>query len=231
MHVPANDGDGGTEVRASSVVVLPYAPASVAMARQRLCADLKAEGVLEPAANDAIVVLSELVSNALRHARPLPGGRVEVTWTWRNDIVQIAVRDGGGATEPRRARPTLSSLGGRGLGIVEALALRWGVHHTDGMTTVWATLPAPRAGAVTVRPPSTRPQRLRTAHRGHTKPPTTLPGTVPTRMPPSPGVLPGTMRTPVDCDYALVRGGHRTTAGGDTPRLSEQPVAGCRGLR
>jgi hypothetical protein len=48
-------------------------------------------------------------------------------------------------TEPRRARATLSSLGGRGLGIVETLADGWGVLHEDGGTTVWATLHSPHS--------------------------------------------------------------------------------------
>lgn len=212
-------------------MLLPHVPASVARARQRLCAELVAAGVFEPAVNDAAVVVSELVSNALRHARPLPCGEVEVAWTWRNDIVQIAVSDGGATTEPRRARPALSSLGGRGLGIVDALAVRWGVHRADGTTTVWATLPAPRpmppgSGII----PALR-RRLRAAHGRVAAIPAAMPGTLQAALPGTPGTLPGTMKTPVDCDFALVRGGHRATTGTTAPRFSEQPAAPCRELR
>jgi anti-sigma regulatory factor (Ser/Thr protein kinase) len=221
------------EVRASSVVVLPYAPASVAVARQRLCATLVAEGVLEPCVNDAAVVLSELISNALRHARPLPCGQVEAAWTWRNDIVQIAVSDGGAVTEPRRARPALSSLGGRGLGIVEALTIRWGVHRAAGTTTVWATLPAPRLTAAdTCSAAPAYERHRRTTQGSHTAaPPAAMPGTLEAELPGSPRTLPGTMRTPVDCDHEMVRGGHRAAVGTAAPRFSEQPVAQCRELR
>lgn len=90
--------------------------------------------------DDANVIVSELLSNALRHARPLPSGELRVTWTRSANEVEVAVSDGGATTEPRRGQPALSSLGGRGLGIVEALAERWGVRHENGATTVWAIL-------------------------------------------------------------------------------------------
>ena len=125
---------------ASSVVLLPYAPSSVAVARQRLSADLRARGIFAAAIDDAVLVVSELLSNALRHAHPLPSGRSG----WRGSAprrhVEVRVSDGGAATEPRAGRATLSSLGGRGLGIVEYVAESWGVHYDDDGTTVWAVL-------------------------------------------------------------------------------------------
>lgn len=128
---------------ASSAVLLPHAPASVAVARQRLYSDLVAWGIFEPVADDAALVVSELISNALRHARPLPSGEIEVAWTMSDGAVEVAVSDGGSSTEPRLARPSLSSLGGRGLGIVQHLATRWGVRYDDGATTVWAVVGVP----------------------------------------------------------------------------------------
>jgi anti-sigma regulatory factor (Ser/Thr protein kinase) len=142
-----------TEVRASSVVLLPHAPSSVAVARRSLCAQLLASGVLKPTVDDAAVILSELLSNALRHARPLASGEVRVAWDRQGDAVEVSVSDGGSSTEPRRRHPTLSSLGGRGLGIVESLADCWGVREEDGATTVWALLRvtsrAPQTGRIT----------------------------------------------------------------------------------
>ncbi|MEV4258237.1 ATP-binding protein [Spirillospora sp. NPDC049652] len=136
-------------MRASSAVLLPHAPSSVAVARRRLGSELGAAGVDASIVDDASVIVSELISNALRHARPLPSGQVRVTWTRRGDVIEIAVSDGGATTEPRRGPGTLSSLGGRGLGIVETLAEGWGVRHEDGGTTVWARLYAPRYSAET----------------------------------------------------------------------------------
>ncbi|MFB4316508.1 ATP-binding protein [Actinomadura sp. 21ATH] len=135
-------------MRASSVVLLPHAPSSVAVARRRLSADLAASGVFEGIVDDASVIVSELLSNALRHARPLPSGQIRLTWNRVGDRLELAVSDGGAMTEPRRGPGTLSSLGGRGLGIVEALAEGWGVRHDDdATTTVWAVLRASKAGA------------------------------------------------------------------------------------
>jgi anti-sigma regulatory factor (Ser/Thr protein kinase) len=135
-------------------VLLPYAPASVAVARQRLAADLNAAGIFAGAVGDAVLVVSELLSNAIRHARPLPGSSVQVAWAVDHDAVEVAVSDGGAATRPAPAQATVSSLGGRGLGIVDYLARTWGIRTDDGGLTVWAVLAAPadsreleRAGA------------------------------------------------------------------------------------
>jgi anti-sigma regulatory factor (Ser/Thr protein kinase) len=125
-------------------VFLPHAPSSVSLVRRRLAAELLESGVYDDIADDATVIISELISNALRHARPLPSGDIRVAWSRQGDLIQLAVSDGGAMTEPRRARATLSSLGGRGLGIVESLADGWGVLHDEVGTTVWATLHAPQ---------------------------------------------------------------------------------------
>jgi anti-sigma regulatory factor (Ser/Thr protein kinase) len=129
-------------VIASRVVMLPYAPSSVAIARQRLSAELQAAGLVSSAVDDVVLVLSELLSNALRHAHPLPSGKLRVAWSCSESHVEVQVSDGGAATEPRAGCLTLSSLGGRGLSIVDYVAERWGVRHEDRQTTVWARITA-----------------------------------------------------------------------------------------
>jgi anti-sigma regulatory factor (Ser/Thr protein kinase) len=133
------------EVRESSVVLLPCASASVAVARRRITADLLAAGIFEAAVGDAALVMSELLSNAILHARPLPGRGLQVAWIVGAGSVEIAVTDGGGPTRPHAAHPSLSSLGGRGLEIVAYLSDHWGVRADSPGTTVWAVLPAPPA--------------------------------------------------------------------------------------
>jgi len=131
------------EVGTSSVQMLPYTASSVGAARRRLIGDLTVAGVYEATACDAGLVLSELISNALRHATPLPGNLIRVSWCLNHDCVEVAVSDGGGPTVPMVNKPAANALGGRGLGIVDRLSLRWGVYtHQDGSeTTVWAALP------------------------------------------------------------------------------------------
>jgi anti-sigma regulatory factor (Ser/Thr protein kinase) len=106
---------------------LPFAPASVGDARRRLSVDTAAAGVGEAARADVLVVLSELLGNALRHARPLDGNTVRVMWRILPDEVEVAIVDGGAPTSPRADRPPFAALSGRGLGIVDALCESWGV--------------------------------------------------------------------------------------------------------
>jgi anti-sigma regulatory factor (Ser/Thr protein kinase) len=133
------------EVATSSALLLPFTASSVGVARRRLIRDLTEAGVYEGTACDAGLVISELISNALRHASPLPGSVVKVSWTLLQDSVEVAVSDGGGPTAPAVNEPTSWSIGGRGLGIVSRLSLRWGVRGSEGgdepETTVWAELP------------------------------------------------------------------------------------------
>lgn len=128
------------EVATSGVQELPYTPSSVGVARRRLVTDLTEAGACENTACDAGLVVSELISNALRHGTPLSGSTVKLSWDLRRDSVLVAVQDGGGQAVPRVREATGSSLGGRGLGIVARLSLRWGVEQIPE-TIVWAELP------------------------------------------------------------------------------------------
>jgi anti-sigma regulatory factor (Ser/Thr protein kinase) len=132
-----------TEVSPSSVVLLPWAPSSVATARWQLSTDLREAGLVGAAIGDAALVLSELLSNAIRHARPLPGAVVQVSWALCDGSLTVSVRDGGSRTRPHAGHPSPSALGGRGLAIVECLASTWGVQDSTAGVTVWAILPAP----------------------------------------------------------------------------------------
>ena len=149
--------DGQREVSPSSVVLLPWAPSSVATARWQLSADLREAGLVAAVIGDAALVLSELLSNAIRHARPLPGTLVQVSWALRDESLTVSVRDGGSRTHPHAEHPSPWSVGGRGLAIVECLASTWGVQDSTGGVTVWAILPAPPCrgpGAVNGHAPS-----------------------------------------------------------------------------
>ncbi|RYJ30423.1 Cys-tRNA(Pro) deacylase YbaK [Streptomyces sp. L-9-10] len=94
--------------------------------------------------DDAVLILSELLSNACRHGRPL--GRTEigdgdVRAAWRVDKagrLTVEVTDGGGPTRPIPATPSVTARGGRGLNIITALAEEWGVRDSaSGEVTVW----------------------------------------------------------------------------------------------
>ena len=133
------------EVTKASVLMLPFAASSVGVARRRLVSDLIAAGICDSAVCDVALVFSELLSNALRHADPLPGGNIEVSWRTGADWVQVSVADGGGETRPELGEPTPGATGGRGLRIVAKLSRGWGTSHGDVGTTVWARVPISRA--------------------------------------------------------------------------------------
>ena len=124
---------------------LPFAAESAGLARRKLDAWVSehATGVVarEDWHDDARLVLTELVGNSVRHAEPLPDGTVEVGWLADNGYgVDIAVRDGGSASVPSVQDAGLFDTSGRGLAIVEALALRWWVDRTGARTTTHALL-------------------------------------------------------------------------------------------
>jgi anti-sigma regulatory factor (Ser/Thr protein kinase) len=131
------------EVRIAGTVLLPCVPASVAVARRRLAAELTAAGIFDGVVGDAVLVVSELLSNAVRHARPLPGSKLLLAWAVDDGAVEVAVSDGGASTRPMTAQATVSSLGGRGLDIVGYLARSWGVRTDDTGLTVWAVVAVP----------------------------------------------------------------------------------------
>jgi anti-sigma regulatory factor (Ser/Thr protein kinase) len=113
------------------------------VARQRLTADLVSAGIIRAAVGDAALVVSELLSNAIRHARPLPGDNLQVAWALGDGALELAVSDGGAPTRPVQAHASVSALGGRGLDIVEFLSRNWGVRNDEAGLTVWAILAAP----------------------------------------------------------------------------------------
>ncbi|MCX4746530.1 SpoIIE family protein phosphatase [Kitasatospora sp. NBC_01287] len=103
--------------------------------------------------DDAIVLVSELVTNAVVHA----GTAAEVSCLREEDSVQIGVTD----RHPERGLPAFAGPvagdgvsehfadaegeGGRGLLMCSALSSRWGVEYSAGQKTVWFRLPLQRA--------------------------------------------------------------------------------------
>ncbi len=138
------------EVTELSDLLLPFAAASVGVARRRLVSDLIHAGVYGSALTDAALVLSELLSNALCHATPLPGPGLRVSWCHQAGSVRVSVTDGGAQTVPELGEPNPSTTGGRGLRIVERLSLCWGTSHGGEGTTVWAEVPVPQMTTVAV---------------------------------------------------------------------------------
>jgi two-component sensor histidine kinase len=115
---------------------IPRDPRAPSIAR-RMVDDLS--GVLAPAAADhARLLLSEVVTNAVRHGE---GDTVRVVMDAGDGRrLRCAVIDDGHGFAPAARDKPLTDEGGWGLELVETLAQRWGVH--DGSTHVWFELAA-----------------------------------------------------------------------------------------
>lgn len=115
---------------------LPFAAASAGEARRALESWLVHQGYDDGLVDDARLVVTELVGNAIKHAVPLPNGTLLVRWRLDARRLVLTVCDGGGITVPTRLRSGPDAVGGRGLAIVEALASSWWVERTRQVSAV-----------------------------------------------------------------------------------------------
>ncbi|MET8134053.1 ATP-binding protein [Streptomyces sp. NPDC006290] len=93
------------------------------------------------AAEDVLLVVSELVTNACLHAE----GPDELRISCDNKVLRIEVSDRGAGQPAPRTPHRAGRPGGHGMFIVQRLCLDWGVVRTPGVAgkTVWAELGAP----------------------------------------------------------------------------------------
>ncbi|HUP99512.1 MAG TPA: ATP-binding protein [Aeromicrobium sp.] len=116
----------------SSAIGLGPLPTSAAAARGFVRSSLDDLDVPEPPLEDAVLMTSELVTNALLHAR----GEIEIRLDSDGHRVRIEVRDRNSRVPVFSAVP-VDATSGRGLFLVEKLAEDWGVDsRTDGKA-VW----------------------------------------------------------------------------------------------
>lgn len=143
--------------------VFPGRADQVPQARHWVCAVLGTAGAV--AVDDAVLVVSELATNALRHsASGSPGGKFAVVVQTAGDTVVLHVRDQGQRRTHRVDDGTHAADGdghGHGMAVVAALSAAWGIAVADvacgntrdagdplaGGRCTWCRLPAP-AGAV-----------------------------------------------------------------------------------
>jgi serine/threonine-protein kinase RsbW len=121
---------------------VPHEPGSVGRARAALVSELNGSPTVTSECRDnAALVLSELLGNAIRHAQPLDDGGVLVSWQVTERAVRISVSGGRGPTEPRVVNAPVNARSGRGLLIVQALVERWWRDVDGRVATVHAVLP------------------------------------------------------------------------------------------
>jgi two-component sensor histidine kinase len=86
-------------------------------------------------AGDAAVVVTELATNAVVHAR----SAFDVTVRLSEDMIRISVRDASGEIPVIRSAGHLASSG-RGVQLVSKLSTRWGTEPAPTGKAVWAEL-------------------------------------------------------------------------------------------
>ncbi|MCX5266999.1 SpoIIE family protein phosphatase [Streptomyces sp. NBC_00199] len=115
---------------------LPREPRSVGRAREHARGRLLAWG-LEPLVDTTELLVSELVTNALRY------GEGEIRLRLLLDRTLVCEVWDAGLVQPRRRRARDTDEGGRGLQLVGLLAAAWGSRRTPRGKTVWFELPLP----------------------------------------------------------------------------------------
>ena len=122
----------------TATTTFPPEPMSARACRRFLVATLEAWGATG-FTDEAVLLLSELVTNAVLHA----GTDIEVVVRLRGDLLRIEVRDGDPRLPSVRHYSVLSGTG-RGLALVAETAKDWSAEpRTDGPgKTVWFELEA-----------------------------------------------------------------------------------------
>lgn len=113
----------------------PGAPSAARRALDRLAGSLPSTKL-----EDLRLVVNELVTNSILHARLSSGDQIRVVVTAEDGSVRGAVEDPGpGFDVPSNPGPRPDFSGGWGLPIVDRISDRWGAEQ-DGMMRVWFEL-------------------------------------------------------------------------------------------
>ena len=111
------------------VTALPATPEAVGAARRLLVA----EGLDPDIDHTVCLLVSELVTNAIRHAGMGPNDRIIIAARMNPEFARVEVRDPGPGFDPDVRHGT----SGFGLRMLDTLGSRWGVDHDDAGTRVW----------------------------------------------------------------------------------------------
>jgi len=151
---PAEGSSEGSGVPVSGRIrrlTLPSARGAVARSRM-FTADALLDwhwlpGTADPyrreAAEDVLLLVSELVTNACLHTH----GPTELALSQTPDRLRIEVGDRGRTLPAPQSARRPSQPGGHGLMIVDRLSSRWGVERREHGKSVWVEVAAPVAGA------------------------------------------------------------------------------------
>ncbi|MEA2133901.1 MAG: hypothetical protein QOC68_1810 [Solirubrobacteraceae bacterium] len=116
---------------------LPAEPHSAKVARDAVAG---LDGHLGAVFGDVVLVISELVTNSVRHAGLDASEPLQLSVRVEGNMVRVAVRDPGPGFKPPAAPSDPAHVGGWGLVLVDQLAEKWGVDHDGEANVVWCEL-------------------------------------------------------------------------------------------
>jgi PAS domain S-box-containing protein len=131
-RVPPADGGAAA---ASAAMAIAAEAQTVGEARAFVAAALESRGTDRTVVQRAVLLTSELVTNAVVHGRPPI--QLRLRHTARHAVIEVY---DGTAVLPRKLRPTPDDEHGRGLQLVASLAERWGTRPLAHGKSVWCML-------------------------------------------------------------------------------------------
>jgi len=133
------DDGGGASTAELPCLALELQPDFEAATRAREALEQLDRHLEEHVLDDLRLLVTELVTNSVRHAETDPGDPVRLEVSVHEDRVRVVVEDGGRGFRPRPRTPDSPDEGGWGLHLVEEVSERWGVSD-GGRTRVWLEL-------------------------------------------------------------------------------------------
>jgi anti-sigma regulatory factor (Ser/Thr protein kinase) len=124
---------------------LPAEPTAAAVARAMV--EAVGSDLPEPILFDAKLLMTEVVTNAVRHAR---GTQAVIVRVKRNKLVRVEVVDQGPMFDPQPQTTSTRARRGQGLMLVDAVATAWGVEPDEAGKKVWFELATGGGGDVSV---------------------------------------------------------------------------------
>lgn len=111
---------------------LPFALSTASIARTKLAGFLTVHRLPAAVIDDALIVLGEMIANALSHGVPTTDDTVEISWSISGDLLELSVYDAGVGASLKPVDFDEDSLSGRGLSIINRVADRWWVELDKG---------------------------------------------------------------------------------------------------
>lgn len=134
------------EQRHQLTLALPNHPRAPQLARREIASFRRAAHLRGPEFESLRLVVSELVTNAVRHGAAPADQEIGLSVSARGGTIRIEVTDHGPGFSPPRLPAPRSQGGGYGLMIVDRLCSSWGVER-NGASKVWCEFDCDGAAA------------------------------------------------------------------------------------